>query len=128
MYINWRMNLWERGLHVGLVGDAEEEGDARESRASSGGGEEYEAVAMSYRYKLLSGKLSQAVRRATNREGGGCLLPYEQCTKTRRPVAEVLQEKYPDMHVPHMENPTCAAFEEYEDVPEMVPSTSRRIT
>ena len=25
------------------------------------------------------------------------------------------------MHVPPMENPTCAALEEYEDVPETVP-------
>ena len=38
-----------------------------------------------------------------------------------RPVAEVLWEKHRDMHVPPVENPACAAFEEYEDVPKKVP-------
>ena len=38
--ITRRMDLWERGLHVGLVGDAEEEGAAREGRVASGGDEE----------------------------------------------------------------------------------------
>ena len=42
------MNLWERGLHAGLVGDAESEGSTREGRAASGGEEEDDAVAQSY--------------------------------------------------------------------------------
>ena len=42
-------------------------------------------------------------------------------TKTVRPVAEVLREKHPEMLVPPVENPACAVFEEYEDVPETVP-------
>ena len=33
---------------------------------------------------------------------------------------DVLHEKYTDMHVPPVENPTCATFEEYEEVPETV--------
>ena len=70
---------------------------------------------------MLSGKLRQDVRQATNREGGGWLLPDDQCTKTGRPVAEVLREKHPDMRVPPVENPACVAFEEYEEVPETVP-------
>ena len=52
-------------------------------------------------------------------EGGGCLLPEDKCTKTGRPVADILREKHPDMRVPPVENPTCAAFEEYEDIPKM---------
>ena len=70
---------------------------------------------------VLSGKLQQAVCRATDREGGGCLLPDDQCTKTGRPVAEVLREKHPDIRVPPMENPACAAFKEYDDELKMVP-------
>ena len=58
---------------------------------------------------MFWGKLSQAVFWPTNR-GGGVLLD-DQCTKTGRPVAEVLQEKHPDMRVPPVENPTYAAFE-----------------
>ena len=38
------MVLWERGLHTGLVGEAEAEGDAREVRAASDGEEEVDAV------------------------------------------------------------------------------------
>ena len=57
----------------------------------------------------MLGKLWQAVCRATDQEGGG-LLPGEVCTKTGRPVADVL----------FMENLTCTAFEEYEEVPETV--------
>ena len=53
--------------------------------------------------------------------GGGCLILDDHCTKTGRPVAEVLQEKHSDMRVSPVENPTCASFEEYEKVPETVP-------
>ena len=59
--ITRRMDLWERGLHTGPVGDAESEGDAREGRAASGG-EDQEAVAQIYQDIVLSGKLRQAVR------------------------------------------------------------------
>ena len=38
-----------------------------------------------------------------------------------RQVAEVLQEKHPDMRVPPVENSMFAAFKEYEEVPETVP-------
>ena len=107
------MTLWERGLHAVLVGDAEAEGAAREGRNARGGEEEDEVVSRNYHDNVLSGKLRQAVCRATNREGAGCLLPDDQCRKTGRPVAEVLREKHPDMRVPLLENPMCAAFEEY---------------
>ena len=39
------MDLWDRGIHAGQVGDAKAEGAAREGRAASGGEEEDEAVA-----------------------------------------------------------------------------------
>ena len=114
------MDLWERRQHAGLVGDTDAEGASREGRAALSGEEEEDAVAQSFHETVLSGKLRQAVRRVIDREGGGCLLPEEKCTKTGRPVAEVLQEKHPDMRV-WVENPTCAAFEEYKDVPKKVP-------
>ena len=43
--ITRRMDLWERGIHAGMVGDDKAEGDAREGRASSGKEEEEEEVA-----------------------------------------------------------------------------------
>ena len=65
------MDLWERGQHAGLVGDAKAEGAAREGRAASGGEEEDEVVAWSFHEIVLSVNLQQAVRHATDREGGG---------------------------------------------------------
>ena len=70
---------------------------------------------------MLLFKLKQAILRVNDREGGGCLLLYDQFTKTGRPVAEILLEKHPYMRVPPVENPTCAAFGEYGEVPETVP-------
>ena len=67
-------------------------------------------VARSYHDTVLSGKLQQTVRQATDREGVGCLLPDDQRTKTRRSVVEFLREKHPDMHVPPVDSPMCAAF------------------
>ena len=78
-----QMEIWERSLHAGLVGYADAEGAAPEGRAASGGKEEDKAVARSYHNTVLSGKLRQAIRWATDREGGGCLLPDDQCTETR---------------------------------------------
>ena len=115
------MDLYERGQHAGLVGDAKAEGAAQEGRAAFSGEEEEDAVARIFHETLLSGKLRQAVRQATNREGGECLLPGDKCTKTGRPVADVLREKHPDMRSPPVENPTCAASEVYEEVPKTVP-------
>ena len=40
---------------------------------------------------------------------------------TGRPVAEVLWKKQPDTRFLPVENPACAAFEEYDNVPETVP-------
>ena len=115
------MDLWKRGQHAGMVGDAETEGAAREGRAAFSGEEEDNVVARSFHKTVLLGKIRQAVRQATDREGGGCLLLGEKCTKTGRPVADVLREKHPDMCVTPAENPTCAAFKVYEEVPETVP-------
>ena len=111
----------ERGQHAGLVGDVDAEGAAREGRSAFIGEEEDDAVARSFHETVLSGNLRQAVRRATDREEGGFVLPEALCTKTGRTVAEVLLEKHPDMRVPPVENPVCTAFEKYEDVPESVP-------
>ena len=73
--ITRHMDLWERGQHAGLVGDAEAEGDAREGRATFSGDEEEDTVARIFHKTVLSGKLRQAIRWANDQEWGGCLLP-----------------------------------------------------
>ena len=65
-----RMDLWERGHHAGLVGNAKAEGDAPEGRSAFSGEEEDDAVARSFHEIVFSGKLRQAVRWSTNMEGG----------------------------------------------------------
>ena len=85
------MELWERGQHAGLVGDDEAEGAAREGRSAFSGKEKDDAVVRSFHETVLLGKLCQAVYRATDREGGGYLLPGDKCMKTGRPVADVLR-------------------------------------
>ena len=75
-------------------------GLAAQARAAFIGEEEDDAVARSFHETVLSGKLGQAVCQSTDREGGGCLLPEDKCTKTWRPVAEFFREKHPDMRVP----------------------------
>ena len=69
----------------------------------------------------MSGKIWQAVCWATNREGGGCFLLDNQCTKTGRLVEEVLRKKHLYMRILPVENPTCGSFKEYEELPEMLP-------
>ena len=76
--ITRRMDLWERGQHAGLVGDAEAEGSDQEGRAAFSVEEEEDAVAQSFHETVLSGKLRQAVRRVIDQEGGRCLLPDDQ--------------------------------------------------
>ena len=69
------MDLRDRGLHTGLVGDAEAEGAAREDRDNGEGEEEEKQISWIYQSTVLLSKLRQAVHWATNNEGGGCLLP-----------------------------------------------------
>ena len=85
-----QVDLLERSLHAGLVGNAEAEGATREGRAASGREDEDNSVARSYHDTVLYGKLRKDIRRATDREGVGYLLLDDQCTKTGRPVAEVI--------------------------------------
>ena len=63
------MDLWERGQHAGLVGDAETEGTAREGRSAFSGKEEDDTVARSFHETVLLGKVRQAVHWATDQEG-----------------------------------------------------------
>eukprot|EP00957_Ditylum_brightwellii_P167713 12767712-Ditylum_brightwellii.AAC.1 len=96
------------------------EGRALEGR-QGGGEEDMERQTQQFNGMVLAGKLHQAVRRATNQEGGGVLYPDNRCTKTGEPVLDVLQGKHPDTRVPDVENPKCTAFEDYAEVPEVIP-------
>jgi hypothetical protein len=49
-----------------------------------------EAKARAYNAKVLSGRHRSAVRTLTSRDQGGVLQPDDPCTKTVRPMLEVL--------------------------------------
>ena len=70
-------------------------GGAREDIDAIGGEKEDKHKSHIYQITVLSSKLDQAVLRETKREGAGCLLPDDQCTKTRRLLEEVIWEKHP---------------------------------
>ena len=50
------VDLWERGIHAGLVGDVLEEGRAREGRVKRRVEEEEDCLARSFHSTMLSGK------------------------------------------------------------------------
>ena len=68
--INRRLDLWERGIHAGLVEDALEKGRARVGCVNRREENEKDYLACIFLSTLLLRKLRQAVRWATNREGG----------------------------------------------------------
>ena len=126
--ITQRIDLWEKGLHAGLVGDAEAEGAAWDGRAASGKKEEDEVVSKCYHNTVLSGKLRQAGRLETNREGGGCLLPDDKCTKTRRPVTEVSGRSTRTCVCPPWKITRAQPSRSMRRCLKWYPSTSRRMT
>ena len=61
------------------------------------------------------------MRIVTNRGSGGILRPDDVCTKTGKPVIEVLQGKHPDARTPDLGDPKNTAFEAYPSLPEVIP-------
>jgi hypothetical protein len=81
-------------------------------------------LARAFNATVLSGRLRKAVRKATSRDGGGVLQPDDACTKTGRPVIDVLREKHPKMRDPgtiDLDDNDRGVFEPYEAIPEAVP-------
>ena len=69
--IDRQLDLCERGIHRGLVGNMLAEGRSREGLAKRRVEEEEDRLARSFHITLLSGNLRKAVYQATNQEGGG---------------------------------------------------------
>eukprot|EP00957_Ditylum_brightwellii_P026937 2036367-Ditylum_brightwellii.AAC.1 len=78
------MDLWEEGLHGGLVENTATQAAALEGMQPIGEDEE-EYKARQFNGTVLSGRLRQAVRRATAWERGGVLYPTDACTKLGQP-------------------------------------------
>ena len=85
------MDLWERGIHAGLVGDDFIEVRSQGGRVEICVEEEEYRLACIFHSTVLSGNLRHVVRQATDREKGGCHFTGDVCTKTGRPVADFLR-------------------------------------
>ena len=90
-----RLQWWRDGgaYHAELVDDTVLE--MRNRRGGKGGSAGVEREAKAFDSRVKHGKIRSAVRTATSRAGGGILMPDGVCTKTGRPVMEVLAEKAP---------------------------------
>ena len=80
--------------------------------------------ARSFHAKVSSGRLRAAVRNLAHGETGRVYQPDDPCSKTSRPVLEVLQDKHPAHRVPDLSDPAQFALEPYESTPEALPITA----
>ena len=118
--IETRMNLWDEGKEAAMVEDIEAEclskiGSPRERDA--------ETEARAFNTRVMSGRIRSAVRTLTAREGGGVMQPDDLCTKSGRPVLDVLRQKHPPMREPPLDKQDPACFEHYPSIPALLPQT-----
>jgi hypothetical protein len=108
-----RLEQWEKGSYRDLVNDVVSHANGGSTSRST---PTEESFARAYNAKILSGRIRQAVRAATNREGGGVLGPADLCTKTGRPVVDVLRSMHSPLHEPS--DVGSATFEKYSEIPD----------
>jgi hypothetical protein len=89
-----RLTLWIGGQYNALVQDIV--GKAMRGVDSGRDTADEELIARKYNHMVLDSKLRAAVHFTTACNGSGVLLPQDACTKTGRPVMEVLQSQHPD--------------------------------
>jgi hypothetical protein len=87
------------------------------SRLSSNRPPDDDAQARAHNANVLSGRLKLACQNLTSSNGGGVLWPDDKCTKTGRPVIDVLLLKHPDLREPPSVGSATGAFEPHDDVP-----------
>jgi hypothetical protein len=95
--VTHRMDLWYKVKFIALIDDTETE---VQSRHDSHPVPDEETFARAFNRKVLSGRLRSAVRNLTIHDQGGVLHSDDACTKTGRPVLEVLRGKHPSMRDP----------------------------
>jgi len=111
-----RLDQWEAGKYCALVRGVEEETMGR-GYANNHCEFEVESAGRRYDSMILSGKLRAAVRMITDRDPGGLFRPSDKCSKTGRPVIDVLREKHPEGIVPN-----AADFDEHPGGEELLDS------
>ena len=114
-----RMDLWEQGHHKALVDDTE----CCEvlSRHTSSRVPSDDSQARAFNSRVLSGRLRLAVRTLTGHMGGSVRQPDDPCSKSGRPVWQVLQEKHPPLRDPEHIGSPDSSFEPYQNLPTVIP-------
>ena len=107
-----RLDLWDAKRFDALVSDTEAEGrSVRQGERT----EDEERDARAFQATVMDGRLREAVRHLTNRSGGGVLDPEDTCTKTGRPVVDVLRENHPAMRMPDSDGDARAIEARFTD-------------
>ena len=125
------MDLWEAGRFDALEAEVTPHakvGVARLGLNEWGVDSVSEGVSSKFHRMVLDGKLCGAVRFATGRGQGGPLRPDDACSKTGRPVMDVLRYKHPDCVVPTVNsNGSIPGFDSYVgQAPDFVPHASSK--
>ena len=116
--LSQRLDDWEAGRFAMLVRACL---DRSKVRRVSHRQDADERVARKFNAQVLAGKVRSAVRQATDRSGGGLLDPFEMDVNTGNPVHQTLRDKHPEIHVPDLNSDDVHCFEDYENVPGMLP-------
>ena len=126
--IQQRLDMWEAGQFTALCNEVMKGAESVAPFCTAGDWKEdgvSENVAARYNSMVLSGKIRSAVRFATERGQGGPYSPDDACSKTGRPVIDVLRDKYPKINIPDEdENGKVPGFEEYSHCWVGTPHTS----
>ena len=108
-----RMRMWQDGLFRELIKEAED-CDRKLPQSSGKMSEDQEAKIFSS--LILQGRMREAVRFITERQGGGVMSPDEDAGKPAgKNVFEVLESKHPQQRVPNEEDFICC-----EDLPPFI--------
>ena len=133
--IRQRLTMWQAGDFDDLIEDVVR--TLRTRRSTPRQSSDLSAL-RGFQARALSGRLRSATRRYTGRgQGGGALGPSDTCTKTGKPVADVLISKHPPLRDPPVDPATTdalglpsdgpddepTAFEPYPRVPTAPPLT-----
>jgi hypothetical protein len=113
------IDLWHQGKYDALIHDITTTSLANAGYRSATTDEE--TSAWKYHSAVLDGRIRAAVRGLTSGDKDGVLGPDDACTKTGRPVRDVLAEKHPLLRTPNLADPNNLAFADYGKAPDIIP-------
>ncbi len=110
--LSHNMDAWEAGRFDTLVAAVEQQWRRGDGHQPSTTEEQLDSLGRRYNHMVQEGKLKEAVRMITEREGGSLYRPDDNDTKTGKPVLEVLQSKHPNAVIPTVDH-----FDTYQNEP-----------